>query len=62
MSLESKTKMWKVKGENKKTMYVQIPAEIVRDSQFPFTVNTKRVKVKIDVENKRLIVEKLNST
>jgi hypothetical protein len=59
MSTESETKMWKAAGKNKHTMYVQIPAEIVKDSQFPFTVDTTKVKVKIDTENGCLIVEKI---
>lgn len=30
------------KGKNKKSMYVKMPTEIVRDSQFPYTVNKKK--------------------
>jgi len=37
--------------------YVYIPTEVAKDSAFPFTANEK-LKVKIDVENKRLIIEK----
>jgi hypothetical protein len=38
--------------------YIYVPTEVARDSAFPFKAN-ERVKVKIDVENGRLIVEKL---
>ncbi|MGD0994401.1 MAG: hypothetical protein ABR909_02625 [Candidatus Bathyarchaeia archaeon] len=38
--------------------YVYIPTEVAKDSVFPFRLEEK-VKVKIDVENKRLIIEKL---
>lgn len=37
--------------------YVYIPREVAKDSAFPFKTNDK-VKVKIDIENKRLIIEK----
>jgi hypothetical protein len=59
MSTEAETKMWKAPGKNRHTMYVQIPAEIVKDSQFPFTVDTTKAKVRIDTENGCLIVEKI---
>jgi len=38
--------------------YIYVPTEVARDSAFPFKANEK-VKVRIDVENKRLIVEKI---
>jgi len=38
--------------------YVYIPREISKDSAFPFKANQK-LKVRIDVENKRLVIEKL---
>lgn len=37
---------------------IYIPSDIVKDSQFPFKIGEK-VLLKIDVENNRLIVEKL---
>ncbi len=36
--------------------FIYVPIEVARDSAFPFKAN-ERVKVKIDVENKRLIIE-----
>jgi hypothetical protein len=38
--------------------YVYVPTEVAKDSAFPFKANEK-LKVRIDVENKRLIIEKL---
>ncbi len=38
--------------------YIYVPTEVARDSAFPFEANEK-IKVRIDVENKRLIIEKL---
>lgn len=61
MSTEAETKIWKAKGKNKYTMYVQIPAEIVKDSQFPFTVDTTKAKVRISAEKGCLIVEQIKS-
>jgi hypothetical protein len=58
MSTEAETKMWKAPGKNRHTMYVQIPAEIVKDSQFPFTVDTTKAKVRIDAEKGVLVVER----
>ena len=37
---------------------IYIPADIVKDSQFPFKIGEK-VLLRIDVENNRLIVEKV---
>ncbi|MCL1965817.1 MAG: hypothetical protein FWF66_03695 [Candidatus Bathyarchaeota archaeon] len=37
--------------------FIYVPIEIVRDSAFPFKSN-ERVKVKINAENKQLIIEK----
>ena len=37
--------------------FVYVPIEVARDSAFPFKAN-ERVKVKIDVENRRVIIEK----
>jgi hypothetical protein len=38
--------------------YVYIPREVSKDSAFPFKANQK-LKVRIDVENRRLVIEKL---
>ena len=38
--------------------YVYIPRQVSNDSAFPFKANQK-VKVRIDVENMRLIIEKI---
>jgi hypothetical protein len=38
--------------------FVYVPTEVARDGTFPFNKN-ERVKVKIDAENNRLIIEKL---
>jgi len=38
--------------------FIYIPSEIAKDSAFPFQADEK-LKIKIDVENKRLIIEKL---
>jgi hypothetical protein len=35
-----------------------VPTEVARDSAFPFKADEK-VKVRIDVENRRLVIEKL---
>ena len=37
--------------------FIYVPIEVARDSAFPFKTN-ERVKVKIDVTNKRLTIEK----
>jgi hypothetical protein len=44
-------------GKTYDKFFVYVPIEIARDSAFPFKANEK-VKVKIDLENKRLLVEK----
>jgi hypothetical protein len=38
--------------------FVYVPTEFARDGTFPFKKN-ERLKVRIDVENRRLIIEKL---
>jgi hypothetical protein len=38
--------------------YVYIPSEVSKDSAFPFKPNQK-LKVRIDTENKRLVIEKI---
>lgn len=38
--------------------FIYVPAEVARDGLFPFKTG-EAVKVRIDVENNRLIIEKL---
>ena len=38
--------------------FIYIPTEVARDSSFPFK-EREEVKVRIDVENNRLIIERL---
>jgi hypothetical protein len=38
--------------------FVYIPTDVARDGTFPFKVN-ERIKVSIDIENRRLIIEKI---
>jgi len=45
-------------GKTYDKFFVYIPIEVARDSAFPFKANA-RVTVKIDVENKKLIIEKV---
>ena len=40
------------------TMYVSIPAAVVKDGTFPFD-REKGAKVKVRIEGKRLIIEKI---
>ena len=43
---------------NRGTTYITIPASVAQDSKFPFGVG-QDVKIKIDVENKRLVITML---
>jgi hypothetical protein len=45
-------------GKTYDKFFIYVPTEVARDSLFPFKTNEK-IKVKIDVENKKLIIEKL---
>lgn len=45
-------------GKQYDKLYVYIPTEVAKDSAFPFRANDK-VKVRIDTQNRRLIIEKL---
>jgi hypothetical protein len=45
-------------GRTYDKFFVYVPIEVARDSAFPFKAN-ERVKVKIDINNKRLTIEKL---
>lgn len=38
--------------------FVYVPTDVARDGTFPFKVNN-RIKVRIDSENQRLIIERL---
>ena len=41
--------------------FVYVPTDVDRDGTFPFKV-TERVKVRIDAENKKVIIEKLEQS
>jgi hypothetical protein len=43
-------------GKSYDKFYVYIPKQVSNDSCFPFKANQK-VKVRIEVENKRLVIE-----
>ena len=45
-------------GKTYDKYFIYVPIEVARDTNFPFQPQ-EPVKVKIDVENKRLIIEKL---
>jgi hypothetical protein len=59
--LESESKLvnrpTRTAGKFYDKFYVYVPTEVARDSAFPFEADEK-VKVRIDVENRRLIIEK----
>jgi hypothetical protein len=38
--------------------FVYVPTDVARDGTFPFKVN-ERVKVRIDAENKKVTIEKI---
>ena len=44
-------------GKTYDKFFIYVPIEVARDSAFPFKAN-ERVKVKIDIDNKRLLIEK----
>lgn len=39
-------------------VYIYVPAEISRDSAFPFSFEKGHLKIQIDKEKKRLIIER----
>ena len=41
--------------------FIYVPIEVARDSAFPFKANEK-VKVKIDIDNKQVIIRKNDTT
>jgi hypothetical protein len=45
-------------GKKYDKFFLYVPTEVARDSLFPFKIND-RIKVKIDVENRKLIIEKV---
>jgi hypothetical protein len=45
-------------GKTYDKFFIYVPTEVARDSLFPFKTND-RIKVKIDVENKKLTIEKI---
>jgi hypothetical protein len=60
--LESESKLvnrpTQTAGKSYDKFYVYIPTEVAKDSAFPFKPDDK-VKVRIDVANNRLIIEKI---
>jgi len=44
-------------GKTYDKFFVYVPIEVARDSAFPFKTNA-RLRIKIDVDNKKLIIEK----
>ena len=59
--LESESKLvnrpTQTDGKMYDKFYVYIPSEVSKDSAFPFKPDQK-LKVRIDVENKRIVIEK----
>lgn len=49
-----------IRVSSARTRFVSIPSVIVSDSLFPFETGEK-VKISIDAENQRLIVEKIKN-
>jgi hypothetical protein len=45
-------------GKTYDKFFIYVPTEVARDRLFPFKTN-ERIKVKIDIETKKLIVEKV---
>jgi hypothetical protein len=45
-------------GKTYDKFFIYVPIEVARDTAFPFKAK-EPIKVKIDIENKRLIIEKL---
>jgi len=41
--------------------FIYVPIEVARDSAFPFKANEK-IKVKIDIDNKQVIIRKNDTT
>lgn len=57
MVLEAKGRLYR-RGNR---TYIYIPSEISIDSAFPFHFEKGYVKIKIDVNNKRIIIESIKS-
>lgn len=49
-----------IKLSNAKTLFVSIPSAVATDSAFPFETGDQ-VKIVIESENKRLIIEKIDN-
>jgi len=45
-------------GKQYDKYYIYIPTDVARDSAFPFKADEK-LKIKIDLQNKRLLIEKI---
>lgn len=54
MSLDGKGRFWE---HTKGKVVLYIPADVYKDSQFPFKAG-EHVKVRIDTDNNRLIVDR----
>ena len=48
----------KTKGTDYTRYYIYLPSDLVKDSQFPFNLEKRPVKITIDGE--RLLIEKTN--
>lgn len=55
--LKAKGKVWQATGGNKHTHVIYIPADIVKDSAYPFKLKDD-VSIELDPLNKRLIITK----
>lgn len=56
MTLKIEAKI--LENERAKTQYITIPAQVTRDSQYPFKKNDI-VELEIDLEEKKLVVKLL---
>lgn len=55
--LKGKGKVWKASSKGGHTIYV--PADIIKDSQYPFK-SKEKVNIELDPINQKLIVTKVN--
>jgi len=56
--LKKKGTVWKATGKNGGHV-VYVPADIIKDSQYPFK-SREKVNVELDPVNQRLIISKVN--
>jgi len=56
--LKRKGKVWKATGKAAAHV-IYVPADIVKDSQYPFK-RKEKVNVELDPKNQRLIITKVN--